>query len=457
MATLFRRILDRVALERTKFLGIGSERTVHYLLLHATLIFSTFAESIILIKSVNENTPLLAGVEATIIIAVFASWLYGVLTKDPRTGAQAELVFIWVGLNAVMLAHGGLHSPNAVPAAMMGPIIYIFGFTGLGRWLTGMSLVSMLVTFYLMGEGLLPAAVPVSNLHRFTGACLNIIALFSAGFVATYWRNSITADLVDAKRDLEDKVCARTLELEISRNEALKANDEKRKLIQKVDSAVEDERKHIAIEIHDEFNATLLSVRLNSQRIVALADTPAFSLAQEEVRERALSNIKTTASLYAIARNIVKRLRPESLDVLGLQGAAAEMLHNYEKLHPTCRVVFNSSGNFSVLEESLTITAYRLIQEALSNVAKHTDASRVSVTMIVNEDERELKITIVDNGIGFDLDSINPGVGLIGMRERVAAFDGSIDFVTEAGAGTVISILFRLATSQELPGMLLNP
>lgn len=256
--------------------------------------------------------------------------------------------------------------------------------------------------------------------------------------------NDMASSLKDATQNLENKVLDRTKDLEASRNAALKSDAEKRKLIQKVDSAVEDERKSIALEIHDELNAALLAARLHSQRIIDLTFDPSFSRCAAEIREKAESTIKITSGLYASARNVVRRLRPEVLDMLGLDGAVDEMLQHYDASHQNCRFAYNSSGDFGKLGGNLGIAAYRLIQEALSNVVKHAQASQVNVSIMVDEDENILHITITDNGVGFDANALNPGIGVIGMRERVYAFQGVIEFMTEPDIGTVIAIRLPL-------------
>jgi two-component system sensor histidine kinase UhpB len=160
------------------------------------------------------------------------------------------------------------------------------------------------------------------------------------------------------------------------------------------------------------------------------------SIKEGKIRMR----IVKTPGLYSSARNIVRRLRPEVLDTLGLQGAVEEMLNGYDAPHPNCRFEFNPSGDFSKLEGGLAIAAYRLVQEALSNIVKHAAASKVSVSLFVDDEENALYITVSDNGAGFDPATINSGIGIIGMRERVFAFNGQMEIMTKAGIGTAIAI-----------------
>ncbi|MFM9433897.1 two-component system, NarL family, sensor histidine kinase UhpB [Janthinobacterium sp. CG_23.3] len=257
--------------------------------------------------------------------------------------------------------------------------------------------------------------------------------------------NAMAVGLSQSKQNLENKVQARTRDLLKSRNEALKSDAEKRKLIQKVNSAVEDERKSIAIEIHDELNATLIAARLNSQRILALATAADNSPAVEEIKERAQSTIELTSNLYASARNIVRRLRPEVLDMLGLDGAVEEMVNNYGRAG-VGQFNFQCVGDVSRLDGSLAIAAYRLVQEALSNVVKHARASKTTVTLFLIEEDDNLQITIADNGAGFDAGAASQGIGLIGMRERVVGVDGCIDIASVVGRGTEITLTLPLRT-----------
>ena len=116
------------------------------------------------------------------------------------------------------------------------------------------------------------------------------------------------------------------------RNDAVKSNVEKRKLIHKVNTIAEFERKSIAVEIHDELNATLVGAKFDSQRILALIDkieqeTPKTN----EIMEPAQSITKLTKDLYAAGRAIVTRLRPEILDTLGLSKAIEELVNHFNR------------------------------------------------------------------------------------------------------------------------------
>ena len=246
---------------------------------------------------------------------------------------------------------------------------------------------------------------------------------------------------------LARKVAERTSELVESRNEALKADADKRKLIQKVNSIIEDERKSIAVEIHDELNASLIAARLESQSIFHLADKAGEGPAIEEIKAKSQAITKLTLDLYASGRRLVRRLRPEVLDMLGLHGAVEEMIRHYDSSHGGNRFEFRSEGDFSQLGNELAISAYRIVQEALSNVMKHATATRTKVSLVLSDEDNMLYIEVSDNGAGFDMATSSSGIGIIGMRERVYALGGTISFASEPGSGTIISISLPLDVS----------
>ncbi|MYM25730.1 sensor histidine kinase [Duganella sp. FT135W] len=219
--------------------------------------------------------------------------------------------------------------------------------------------------------------------------------------------------------------------LQASMRALREADAEKRRLIGKVNTAVEDERQSIALEIHDELNATLIAARLEAQRIADLSP-------DGEVRDKAQSIIKLTLGLYNSGRALVRRLRPEVLDMLGLEGAVEEMLRHYDNARSGCRFNLQARGDFSRMESSIAISAYRIVQEALSNIVKHARATQATVSLSL--EEGELRMQIADNGIGYDTAQASSGIGLVGMRERVYAANGRISVDTGLAAGTRINI-----------------
>ena len=252
--------------------------------------------------------------------------------------------------------------------------------------------------------------------------------------------------LDQSKQDLENKVAARTQDLLESRNEAVRADADKRKLIQKVNSIIEDERKSIAVEIHDELNASLIAVRLEAQSIAMLATKAPAGPEAEGIRAKAQAITKLALDLYANGRRLVRRLRPEVLDMLGLHGAVEEMLRHYDS-GSGCRFAFHSEGDFSRLGNELAISAYRIVQEALSNVMKHAGASFAQVSLVLDEEQDVLRIMVEDDGQGFEPALRSEGIGIIGMRERVYALRGAIAVHSAPQRGTTVAITLPLSST----------
>jgi two-component system sensor histidine kinase UhpB len=245
-----------------------------------------------------------------------------------------------------------------------------------------------------------------------------------------------------SKQDLENKVAERTRDLLASRNEALRADADKRKLIQKVNNIIEDERKTIAVEIHDELNASLIAVRLESQAIQHLAARATPGPEAEQIGAKAQAITKLALDLYANGRRLVRRLRPEVLDMLGLHGAVEEMVSHYRS--SGVHFAFHSEGDFSQLGNELAISAYRIVQEALSNIMKHSLASAAEVSLVLSSEDQVLHIEVGDDGEGFDPALASEGIGIIGMRERVFALGGSIQLRSQPGRGTTVAITLPL-------------
>ena len=249
--------------------------------------------------------------------------------------------------------------------------------------------------------------------------------------------------LDESKRDLENKVAERTRDLLASRNEAVRADADKRKLIQKVNSIIEDERKSIAVEIHDELNASLIAARLEAQAIGALAAKAPQGPEVDEIKRKSEAITKLALDLYANGRRLVRRLRPEVLDMLGLHGAVEEMVRHYDSTSG-CRFDLHSEGDFARLPNELAISAYRIVQEALSNVMKHSGARSAHVSLLLDEAKGQLRIRVVDDGPGFDVASASEGIGIIGMRERVYALQGVFEVRSAPGDGTDVAISLPL-------------
>lgn len=223
-------------------------------------------------------------------------------------------------------------------------------------------------------------------------------------------------------------------------NEATEAGEERRRLIRRLNTAIEDERKHIAIEVHDVINAISIGIRLDAQAILnsdkAGQDMPSRF---EQVMARAKSIVSRANDLYVSCRTLVVRLRPEVLDILGLGQALEEMVVSYNSSYPQCAFRFVQAGSLDDLDPGIAIAMYRIVQEALSNIVKHANAEHATVCLRILDGE--LKLEVIDDGKGFDEKAEFSGFGIIGMRERAASFGGTLEIRTrQASVGCTIIV-----------------
>lgn len=190
----------------------------------------------------------------------------------------------------------------------------------------------------------------------------------------------------------------------------------------------EQERRFIARELHDELGQSLVAIRADAAYIAKRSgeQSPESARVAGEIMEIA-------SGVYEVVRRLMRRLRPSVLDELGLEAALRQHVQEWNARHPETRCTLRVHGELR-LSESRAMAVYRIVQETLTNIAKHASASKVDIELKSGADS--LVLCIEDDGRGFDLATVRPSLGLVGMRER-AAFVGG-EFVVDArpGAGT---------------------
>lgn len=260
--------------------------------------------------------------------------------------------------------------------------------------------------------------------------------------------------VVDMSRALERRqdeiqslVDARTAELQMALERAAAADAEKRRLLVRNDTLVEEERRRIAVEIHDDLNASVLAIKHNAMHIGALATGPATPEFMRQIELTARAMEMSAQQIYSLGRAITKRLRPEVLEMLGLTSALDDLVRQFNELNTNCLFELNADADFPVLRGVLGISCYRLVQEGLTNIAKHAGATRALVLLEAFQDEQLIMITIMDDGIGFDVNAVRGGLGLAGMRERAESANGSLTITTQPGQGAIVALSMPIPIS----------
>lgn len=194
----------------------------------------------------------------------------------------------------------------------------------------------------------------------------------------------------------------------------------------------EMEREHLAREMHDELGALLTAAKLDVARIRSKVGGDNEPLVQRLVH---LSD--TLNSVIGLKRKIVEDLRPSSLSNLGLVAALEILVREFGE--HTGLAVTTALDDVS-LDDEAELTAYRVVQESLTNISKYAQAKEVTVTMRVYDHHLELDIS--DDGVGFDLDTrLNASHGFAGMRHRVEALNGTLQVAARVGHGTRIHVV----------------
>jgi signal transduction histidine kinase len=209
-------------------------------------------------------------------------------------------------------------------------------------------------------------------------------------------------------------------------------------LVRQLVNAQERERGRIARELHDETGQKLTALAMG----LAAVET---SLAGEPVRAQGLvRNLRDVADQSITElRNIMADLRPAQLDDLGLVPALRWYVGQYTDRHPDLNVTLSADRMPKRLPPGLETVLFRVAQEALTNIARHAHASQTNIEL--NQHAGSVRLVVTDDGVGFDVNAPpkyerGSGLGLVGMRERVALVGGTCTVESEPGRGTRIII-----------------
>lgn len=201
-------------------------------------------------------------------------------------------------------------------------------------------------------------------------------------------------------------------------------------LTQQIIRLQEDERKSLARDIHDEIGQYLTAIHVDASAILS-----AKRMATVKESARAISNV--ASQMMHMVHEMLQRLRPRVLDDLGISLALADLIHHWRQHNRGVTILHNISTDIPQLDDAVAVTIYRVVQECLTNIAKHAKAKRVGI--VVKHDGGSIFLTVEDDGIGFDPNKMTSGHGLAGMRERVHGLCGEMH-IQASGSGTKINM-----------------
>ena len=253
---------------------------------------------------------------------------------------------------------------------------------------------------------------------------------------------------------LQERVAYRTQELELSSKNL-------RSLARHMDQVREEEKAKLAREIHDELGHTLISLTMAVRRLKSTAsknfDQPEVTgssvqgssvqsshINSSQIKSAELNNqfdeIKALLlQASTTSRSIMSDLRPSVLEDLGLAAAIEWLAHEFEIHHQTLCIV-RGAQPLDTISPAIAIAVFRIVQESLTNIAKHAKAKKVQIKL--SSDNGLLKIEIIDDGIGLQAgwDNKEGSFGFQGMRERAMSFNGEISVANGKKSGVILRL-----------------
>jgi signal transduction histidine kinase len=338
-----------------------------------------------------------------------ASW--GVLIREPQEivlapASRLKKGFLLLGLvsvgTALMLAVG-------ITRSIVKPIQLLINATG------------------RIAEGHLSESVRISSSDE--------IGILARSF--EHMRLKLAESLEEIKRqniELERRVIERTKQLRESQQKIAT-------LLKQVISTQEEERKRIARELHDETMQDISAFLMKLEM---------FKMYPENMNEEKIKEMKKIiVRILEDIRNIIQNLRPSILDDLGLEAAIRWLLERHLGEKGISYFLTIKGDKDRRFDPQVEITLFRIIQEAITNIARHSKAKNVYV--LLKADTDSIQVDIEDDGIGFDVESImthlsedGRGLGILGMKERASLFDGYLTICSKPGIGTRVTLKFPI-------------
>ena len=254
----------------------------------------------------------------------------------------------------------------------------------------------------------------------------------------------LQAELVDAREGQSWGIVGTVQDIterKRTEEELLASREQLRELSAYLEAIREEERRHIALEIHDELGQLLTALKMDvallKMRVVADGEA---TRKIDDIRELVEKTIW-------MVRNVASHLRPAALN-FGIVSALEWLAEDFSRRNGMpCQLVVR--GGEPTLADAHATAVFRIVQESLTNVSRHAGASRVAVTLVSTDLALDLRVS--DDGQGFDLESAQRGYsyGLLGMGERARLIGGTLHVDSAPGAGTMVSINLPLDSGRE--------
>lgn len=192
----------------------------------------------------------------------------------------------------------------------------------------------------------------------------------------------------------------------------------------------EEERQHLSQELHDEFGQSLTAIKV-------MAVTAGHE--KSDTKKITCSIIEICDHLMTVVRSMMKQLHPLILTELGLKATLEDLLNHWETRLPKTSFSLKINDAVDSLDKTIIIQVFRVIQESVTNIIRHADATHVTISLKINPAFNTLHLLIEDDGKGCDLTVNNSGFGLQGMAERIKLLGGNFKMQSQLDKGMLIT------------------
>jgi two-component system, NarL family, sensor histidine kinase UhpB len=279
------------------------------------------------------------------------------------------------------------------------------------------------LAFWIVARVLEPIPIIADGLERIQRGDL----AFRLPPLAGYEANVIGTAFNRMAHAVEDKVRA-----ERQARDAETRLEERREMASLADQRVEEERRLIAHELHDEFGQSVTAIRSLALAIATQGGTrdPATGETARLISDEA-------ARLYDAMHSLIPRLAPLSLDTLGLTATLEDLVRDWQRRHPMISIALRHELPPD-LGPSITLAIYRVVQESLINALRHSQGSHVEI--VVRSDLQHIVVTVADDGVGLPTDWARPGhFGLRGLTDRVTQLGGIMNVGNRPEGGVLLT------------------
>jgi len=191
----------------------------------------------------------------------------------------------------------------------------------------------------------------------------------------------------------------------------------------------EEERRHLSQELHDEFGQSLTAIKVMA--VTAAHET-------SDTKKITSSIIEICDHLMTVVQSMMKQLHPLILTELGLKATLEDLVYHWEIRAPTISFILQVDDAVDNINHTIIIQVFRVIQESLTNILRHANASQVTIRLTIQTESNTLNLFVNDNGQGCDLNKVSSGFGIQGMAERIKILGGTFELQSSSGEGMQI-------------------